>query len=1323
MRSYENAERGLTRVNKQLTTQRHLLDSLHNRWLLIGGALLAALPLLSRVAGAVTELASSLIMAAGGAGVIGGGAIGAFVVGLGSVAIAAKGVTTDIKNVSKAQEAYTKVVDQYGASSTQAAQAQAALNKELKAAPRGSLELLNHVKALGKEWKNATSEARGYIVATADYAIQRVRGQMGPLSRMVNQNVGAVATQGRGLIDRLLSSDNLRTLAEVSKGFRRDLPPAADALGNIVLSIGRLVAAAQPFVQDFLVGFDRWTQRLNAATHDTEYLRYRMHEMVEEFRQWEKLLISTWHLLMAIVRGSTRMHDSLAGVTSQLDEWTAWLNRNPVKVARFFRDSRQGAQDIGNALLYVLTLFARLSVTLDPLWQSLRTLLQAVGGPLIEMLTTISRTLSLIGQGLGSLGGPLSILLRTINTIFKLINWLLVHIPILGTLLAAALTVAGFARIVTWVGRFIGGIGIAITRMIGLTAQTNVAAAAMERLAMWGRAAGGGGGIVPVGGRGGGGAPVVVPVGGRAPAVRPGEMVTPGGVVLPPGTRSVGAGAAAAGAAAGAAGLFGRFRGGAAGRLLGRIPARGAGPVGIGALLAGTALTMAPSRMVPGGSTTQAITGGALTGAGIGSMGFLAGPLVGGITTGAGALIGGGLGAFQAFGARGGGGGGPGGAWGEYLGGGLQRNLAHDIGGPLGGMNPRTATQISGQLATYNRYIRSLRGQGSDQAGQLRGGLQSQRDLLRSVLPGVQAEETHGQRTRAFGFGQNLMRGFNIVAPQIGAERGMEFVRKQAMDRWKRLGPEGRKVLADGLLSWVRQMEQANPALRGQADRMREAINSRLTDIAKHAKNVAGQIYTGSKKEWRNIAMAMSSPIEQARQTINANLTAIQQRAVGSLEAMGFSVSTARTLIGSMEAGGKKGATAARVVNKAQQWSGLPEPGGKWQTLVPGGATGGPKNNAVSGSATGLGGGISSVLASVLNTFPGLSVTSTLRPGDTGSYHSVGEAVDIAGPPSLMTRAARWINRNLSGSLLEGIHNTGLSIKNGARVAPSFWGASTWAGHADHIHLAAGPGGMGAKGGGGATPLASGAHARVTAASLAPALSGIGGLPGLLTDATGLMVAGATASRLNKILAGTDVAGAAGVPVAGNVTQMGKRMAAQRGWTGGQWNALYQLWQHESGWNPMARNAASGAFGIPQALPASKMGPDAVAGNAAAQMAWGMNYIAGRYGNPANAWSSWQQRSPHWYGDGGHFVTKRPHLIGVGDGGAEEVSIRPLGPQGRRGRGGGGINVQVSIARIDATGSPGRIREVVRGEIRDAIADVASELDRGGFVDDGQLVS
>ena len=89
-------------------------------------------------------------------------------------------------------------------------------------------------------------------------------------------------------------------------------------------------------------------------------------------------------------------------------------------------------------------------------------------------------------------------------------------------------------------------------------------------------------------------------------------------------------------------------------------------------------------------------------------------------------------------------------------------------------------------------------------------------------------------------------------------------------------------------------------------------------------------------------------------------------------------------------------------------------------------------------------------------------------------------------------------------------------------------------------------------------------------------------------------------------------------------------MAANYGWGDDQFACLVSLWNRESGWRVNAANS-SGAYGIPQALPGSKM---ASAGadwetNPATQIAWGLGYISGRYSNPCGAWA--HSESSGWY--------------------------------------------------------------------------------------------
>ncbi len=82
---------------------------------------------------------------------------------------------------------------------------------------------------------------------------------------------------------------------------------------------------------------------------------------------------------------------------------------------------------------------------------------------------------------------------------------------------------------------------------------------------------------------------------------------------------------------------------------------------------------------------------------------------------------------------------------------------------------------------------------------------------------------------------------------------------------------------------------------------------------------------------------------------------------------------------------------------------------------------------------------------------------------------------------------------------------------------------------------------------------------------------------------------------------------------------------------GAQFQCFSKIVEHESGWKHTATNSSTGAYGLVQALPGSKM---ASAGadwqtNPATQIKWGLDYMKDRYGSPCGAWNFWQTH--HWY--------------------------------------------------------------------------------------------
>ncbi|HET6359282.1 transglycosylase SLT domain-containing protein [Streptomyces sp. NBC_00879] len=109
---------------------------------------------------------------------------------------------------------------------------------------------------------------------------------------------------------------------------------------------------------------------------------------------------------------------------------------------------------------------------------------------------------------------------------------------------------------------------------------------------------------------------------------------------------------------------------------------------------------------------------------------------------------------------------------------------------------------------------------------------------------------------------------------------------------------------------------------------------------------------------------------------------------------------------------------------------------------------------------------------------------------------------------------------------------------------------------------------------------------------------------------------------------GANPASAAAAP---SQTGSAKAIAQQMIKDDAQFECFSNIVSHESGWDAGASNPSSGAYGLVQALPGSKM---ASAGadwktNPKTQIKWGLDYMNDRYGSPCGAWSAWQSQG--WY--------------------------------------------------------------------------------------------
>ena len=126
---------------------------------------------------------------------------------------------------------------------------------------------------------------------------------------------------------------------------------------------------------------------------------------------------------------------------------------------------------------------------------------------------------------------------------------------------------------------------------------------------------------------------------------------------------------------------------------------------------------------------------------------------------------------------------------------------------------------------------------------------------------------------------------------------------------------------------------------------------------------------------------------------------------------------------------------------------------------------------------------------------------------------------------------------------------------------------------------------------------------------------------------------GASAAAASAASSSAGASGTTGPPAAppnpGTAQSIAYNMLSSFGWSPQTYfSCLNNIWTRESGWMYNAENP-SGAYGIPQALPGSKMasaGADWMT-NPATQIKWGLGYIKSTYGDPCSAWAFWQAHS------------------------------------------------------------------------------------------------
>lgn len=620
------------------------------------------------------------------------------------------------------------------------------------------------------------------------------------------------------------------------------------------------------------------------------------------------------------------------------------------------------------------------------------------------------------------------------------------------------------------------------------------------------------------------------------------------------------------------------------------------------------------------------------------------------------------------------------------------------ISGMPGGANPTRLTDVNAQI----KQLRGARGRvGADTSSTARerkvttDAINAEIQARKDLLPTLAAERDQRRAGSGQSFAASNRHALKIDLKHTDVQAAYTTYVDQALRGIDRKGP-GAKIVAQDSLDMLKTAARTNPQLKGQYDRLTRGVERRFSSMGATVNQVNGNIYTGSNKEWKRISAAISTPAEQAKERASTAFTQLQEAAIGSLEAMGYSRSQAKKIVASSDAtGNTKSGNRARQNAKDVAAFTSPSLASPVGSLLPGlstlptGATGmripgsgradtvpltlgmaapgelvvnrhtEQRVNGILGMAgTSLGrevagesrkhseyalggrtqlyGGVTPGMGSMISQLDGMGFAHGSTTGGThaaNSYHYRGEAVDFGDATNDMQKL--W-------SVLYPQRGQFAELFGPSYLTPGptlmhngvgFVDPSLQAGHNDHIHVALAAALAGGLGTRGSAGVGGGTDlAAMMVSQLVAPTSSLGGVPGAIQNAA----MQAVTTGLNGV-----IASAAGVPGGGGGVSFGSgrwqtemsQIAKAKRWNLADWQWLVNA---ESSGDPTAVNKSSGAFGLGQFLGATKTAyaPYGAASTDPVKQIDAMGkYIDDRYQNPTAAKAF--HLANNWYDKGG----------------------------------------------------------------------------------------
>lgn len=350
---------------------------------------LAYAPTLVGGAGAVAGSAGMAALGAGAVGLAGGGALAG---GAAGNLLVGKQAVGQIGEARKAMQKYTDAVADFGKASNQARRAKLNLDQAMKAAPRGTRDLIDELDRLRDRWAKLTRPGQEGFMQLLLGGV-RAGNRVAPFAaQQVNRVARRTGREGTRFADFLAGPTGRRGMRNMAGAFTENIGNARGAAQGGLGAAVNVMQASRPFLREMTDAIRRWTTGWASSTSNISRTREHIRKMVDHLKSWWNLTRTAGGLLGSLLgAGAGSGQDAVDRLTGQLEEWQRWVDRNPRKVREFFRNAVDSSTKLAGAL-------GRIA---EALWNIGRALTPALDR--FAQLVTLAGSAGLLTPGVGAL--------------------------------------------------------------------------------------------------------------------------------------------------------------------------------------------------------------------------------------------------------------------------------------------------------------------------------------------------------------------------------------------------------------------------------------------------------------------------------------------------------------------------------------------------------------------------------------------------------------------------------------------------------------------------------------------------------------------------------------------------------------------------------------------------------------------------------------------------------------------------------------------------------------------------------------------------------